>query len=228
MIFDRQIAFWGEERQHLLTNSSIFVAGVGGLGCLLSEILVRAGVGRVYLCDRGEIDETDLNRQLFYSQDDIGKKKIDVAVSWLSAIHKYTEVIPVRGDITEQGFTLPGDINGVADCLDNFESRFCLWDHLDEGSFYVHAGVEQFFGQVITLRKGGLLRLSDVFANYDDRKRVIPISANTASAVSSLAATEVLNNIFREPHLLNKFLIIDLSNFTFNKVEVRVNQQGEQ
>ncbi|SPD72054.1 putative ThiF family protein [uncultured Desulfobacterium sp.] len=227
MIFDRQIAFWGEERQSLLTNASIFVAGVGGLGCLLSEILVRSGVGRLYLCDRGEVDETDLNRQLFYTQHDIGKKKLDVAVDWLSSIHKYTDVVPVTGDIMEEDFSLPEDINGVADCLDNFESRFCLWTQLNEGMFYVHAGVEQFFGQVITLIKGDSAGLKEILANYEDSKRTIPISANSASTVSSLAATEVLNNIFGDPKLLNKLLIIDLSNFTFSKVEIRVNQPDE-
>ena len=47
MIFDRQIAFWGKEKQNQIENASIFVAGIGGLGCLLSEILVRSGVDKI-------------------------------------------------------------------------------------------------------------------------------------------------------------------------------------
>ena len=124
MIFERQIAFWGEEKQHRLEQSSVFVAGIGGLGCLLSEILVRSGVGRVYLCDKGRVAETDLNRQLFYTQNDIGRKKIDIASAWLSKIHTHTEIVPIDNDIMEEDFSLPEDINGVADCLDNFKSRF--------------------------------------------------------------------------------------------------------
>ncbi len=220
MIFDRQIAFWGEEKQALLRKSSVFVAGVGGLGCLLSEILVRSGIGRIYICDKGIVDEPDLNRQLFYTQKDIGRKKIDVASEWLSKIHNYSEVIPLSIDIMADNFSLPDDINGVSDCLDNFETRFSLWATLKEDLFYVHAGVEEHFGQILTIKKGSSSELSDVFANYDDSIRTIPVCAGSASVISSLASTEVINNLFLEPKLLNTLLIVDLSDFTFNKVEL--------
>lgn len=223
MIFERQIAFWGEEKQELLKRSSVFVAGVGGLGCLLSEILVRSGVGRVYICDKGVVDEPDLNRQLFYTRKDIGKKKIDVAAEWLTNIHPYSEIIPLSDDIMKEGFSLPNDIDGVSDCLDNFETRFSLWDRLKEGLFYVHAGVEKFFGQVLTLEKGSSSGLSDILGNYDKREKTIPVSATSASTISALASTEVINNLFGEPKLLNTLLIIDLSDFTFDKVNLSMN-----
>ncbi|GAG63694.1 unnamed protein product, partial [marine sediment metagenome] len=60
MIFSRQIAFWGEKKQMMLQKSAIFVVGIGGLGCLLAEILVRSGIGKVYLCDNGIIEKPDL------------------------------------------------------------------------------------------------------------------------------------------------------------------------
>ncbi|TFB08947.1 hypothetical protein E3V08_01685 [Candidatus Atribacteria bacterium MT.SAG.1] len=59
----------------MLQKSAIFVAGIGGLGCLLSEILVRSGIGKVYLCDNGTIEKPDLNRQILYTQKDIVKRK---------------------------------------------------------------------------------------------------------------------------------------------------------
>ncbi len=218
MIFDRQIAFWGEEKQHLLNNASIFVAGLGGLGCLLSELVVRAGVGKVYVCDKGIIDEPDLNRQLFYTQDHIGKRKLDVACSWLSSIHSYSKIIPVQGDMLDDHFALPDDIDGVADCLDNFETRFALWKKLPADKFFVHAGVEQFFGQIMTLIKGSSPPLDTIFANYNREKRIIPVSGASAATLSSLSANEVLNNLFREPKLKNVMLIVDLSDFKFDKV----------
>ena len=220
MIFERQIAFWGEEKQEMLKKSSVFVAGVGGLGCLLSEILVRSGVGRVYICDNGTVDEPDLNRQLFYTRKDIGKKKIDVAAEWLRSIHDYSKVIPLSDDIMKVDFSLPEDIDGVSDCLDSFEARFSLWDRVNKGLFYVHAGVEEFFGQVLTLRKGRSSGLSEILGNYDNREKTIPVSATSASTISALAATEVINNLFGEPKLLNSLLIIDLSDFTFDKVSL--------
>jgi molybdopterin/thiamine biosynthesis adenylyltransferase len=218
MIFDRQIAFWGEEKQRMLEHASIFVAGLGGLGCLLSELLVRAGVGKVYICDKGTIDEPDLNRQLFYTQHDIGNRKLDVAFNRLTNIHAYSEVIPVQGDILDEHFVLPEDIEGVSDCLDNFETRFALWKKLPENKFFVHTGVEQFFGQIMTFVKGSSPPLDTIFANYNKRERIIPVSGASAAALSSLSANEVLNNLFHEPKLKNIMLIVDLSDFTFDKV----------
>ena len=221
MIFDRQIAFWGEEKQQCLEKASVFVAGIGGLGCLLSEILVRSGVGKIYLCDKGRVDEPDLNRQMFYTMEHIGKKKIQVAAAWLSGIHTYTEVVPLDKDIMSDDFCLPDDIDGVADCLDNFESRFSLWNSLSEGLFFVHSGVEEFFGQVLSLIKGRSADFLKIFANYDKRERIIPVSANVVSVVSSVASTEVLNHLFHEPKLVDKFLIIDMSDFTFQVIRLK-------
>lgn len=220
MIFSRQIAFWGEQKQSLLEQASVFVAGVGGLGCLLAEIMVRSGVGKLYICDNGIIEETDLNRQILYTQKDIGALKTDIAFKKLSGIHSFTKIVPLNMDIKDKEFILPSDISGVADCLDNFESRFALWDRLKKNNFYVHAGVEKFYGQVVTLIKGQSPSLSDVFSNYEENKNIIPMCAHAVSVVSSLTATEVIKNIFNEPSLFNRLLIIDLSDFSFSKVNI--------
>ncbi|MFC1669440.1 ThiF family adenylyltransferase, partial [Spirochaetota bacterium] len=221
LIFDRQILCWGEEKQNKLHNASIFIAGAGGLGCLMSEIMVRSGVGNIYLCDTGSVAETDLNRQIFYTIDDIGKKKIDVAEKRLTSIHGLTKIKVIDKDIRDKNFTLPNGISGIGDCLDNFESRFSLWDKLEPGCFYIHAGVEDFFGQVISLIKGKSPALPKIFANYNKTERTIPVNGGNVSVVSSIASTEVINNIFREPKLLNRLLIIDLSDYTFSKVDIR-------
>jgi molybdopterin/thiamine biosynthesis adenylyltransferase len=217
-IFSRQIAFWGEEKQALLREAAVFVAGVGGLGCLMSEILVRAGVGTVYLCDKGVIDAPDLNRQLFYRQNDIGKKKLAVAVAWLSQIHPHTRIVPIDEDIMGASFELPADILGVVDCLDNFEARFTLWDKTAPDLFFVHTGVEQFFGQIVSFKKGHGPDFKKIFANYNKEERTIPVSGASASTLAALASNEVINNLFGEPKLLDTLLIVDLSDFTFNKV----------
>ena len=42
----------------MLEQAVVFVAGLGGLGCLLAELLIRAGIGKIYLCDKGKLDHT--------------------------------------------------------------------------------------------------------------------------------------------------------------------------
>ncbi len=220
MIFDRQIPCWGTDNQEKLRSASLFIAGIGGLGCLMSEILVRSGVGRIYLCDNGSVEETDLNRQIFYTKSHIDQKKITIAEDRLSGIHSFSEIITIDTDIRDKGFSIPEDATGVVDCLDNFESRFSLWDNVKPGHFFVHAGVEDFFGQVVTLIKGKSPDLRNIFGNISREKRTIPVNAASVSVVSSIAASEVLKNVFDGPKLLNLFLIIDLSDYTFSKVNL--------
>lgn len=197
------------------------ITGIGGLGCLLAEILVRSGIGKVYLCDNGIIEKPDLNRQILYTHKDIGKRKANIVVKRLSKIHSFTEIIPVDVNTKDENFIIPSDISGVADCLDNFESRFVLWDKLLRNKFYVHGCVERFYGQVVTLIKGSSPTLRDIFSNYKVLEGPIPVCAHSVSVISSIAATEVVKNIFNEPVLFNRMLLIDLSDFTFTKLDVK-------
>ena len=79
-IFQRNIQFWGEEKQKILANSSILIAGVGGLGCAVGEILTRAGIGKLILIDKDIVEISNLNRQILFDISDIGKSKVDELV----------------------------------------------------------------------------------------------------------------------------------------------------
>ena len=81
--------------------------------------------------------------------------------------------------------------------------------------------VEQFFGQVVTPIKGQVPGFAEDFANASRTLRVISVSGASAAVLSTLQANEVLNNLFKEPRLLATLLIVDLSDFTFNKVPLK-------
>jgi hypothetical protein len=81
--------------------------------------------------------------------------------------------------------------------------------------------VEQFFGQVVTAIKGQVPGFAEDFANASRTPRVISVSGASAAVLSALQANEVLNNLFKEPRLLATLLIVDLSDFTFNKVQLK-------
>jgi len=49
--YARQILHWGAEKQRIIADSSLLIAGVGGLGATVSQLLARAGIGRLYLVD---------------------------------------------------------------------------------------------------------------------------------------------------------------------------------
>ncbi|GAQ94178.1 adenylyltransferase and sulfurtransferase [Thermodesulfovibrio aggregans] len=118
---------WGEEGQKKLKNSTVFVAGAGGLGSPVSIYLAVAGVGRIIICDFDSVEITNLNRQILHSHTRIGINKALSAKITLTAINPDVEVIPITEKITEDNaFELVGDSQIILDCMDNLETRYIL------------------------------------------------------------------------------------------------------
>ncbi len=219
MIFDRQILYWGEEKQEKIRNSTVLVAGVGGLGSFISQILVRAGVGKLYIVDNGIIDEPDLNRQILYNESDVGEKKVFIAEKKLKSIHNFTDIVPIFNSVSDE-FSIPDDVNAVADCLDNFEGRKNLNNVLKKGQIEVHIAVERNYGQIITLKKGESPDLSELESNFIRYDKIIPVSADSVGVMASLGANEVINCISSQCALLNTLLFFELDSFTVKKIKI--------
>jgi|TARA_B100002003_G_scaffold130292_1_gene120469 molybdopterin/thiamine biosynthesis adenylyltransferase len=66
------------ELQKRLENSKIAVFGVGGIGTWIVNGLNQIGVGEIRITDPDVVDESNLNRQLYFDSSDIGKYKVDV------------------------------------------------------------------------------------------------------------------------------------------------------
>lgn len=222
-IFSRSILFWGEEKQAMLPRARVLVAGMGGLGCTVSELLVRAGVGTLILLDDGVVDEPDLNRQILYTLDDLGRKKVDAASARLSSIHGHTRIIPVDRKIKKDARLFEElrrhEFLGIADCLDDFKSRFILEGLLEDRIFLVHGGVRNDYGQITTIRKDATKSLKELCPDIDDPSP-LPVCPGIVSCIGSLMAHEVLNNLWNTPRLINAMLIVELSDFSFSKIRL--------
>ena len=89
MRYDRQIlmAEIGIEGQKKLGNSVVTVVGCGGLGAPALVYLAEAGVGTIRMVDGDMVSESNLNRQFLYWEEDIGKKKADLAAKKLKKMN---------------------------------------------------------------------------------------------------------------------------------------------
>ena len=75
-----------------LANSHILVAGVGGVGGILTESLVRAGVGEITIIDFDKIELSDTNRQIIALHSTLGKQKIDILRDRLKDINPHIKI----------------------------------------------------------------------------------------------------------------------------------------
>lgn len=215
--YSRQILFWGEDFQKVLKQVSVFVGGLGGLGCIVSELLARSGVGEIYLCDDGIVDLPDLNRQILYSEKDFGRKKAEVACEKLSEINSKVEFLILDEGVTEDLF-MP-NVDFTFDCLDNYKSRFLLYDLARPGCFFIHGGVDSNSGQIITLKKGVSKHLRDIYPNFSNFGK-IPVTPDAPSVIGSFMVREFYNVVSNRPQFLDTFLIITFNDLKTERMEI--------
>lgn len=219
--FIRQLPIVGESGQTALKNSSVLIAGAGGLGSLVLHLLARSGIGTLHLMDDGVVDAPDLNRQILYGAGDIGKKKVDVAREKLEGLGLGTRIFCHFRRITSDE-AVPEGIHGIVDCLDNFEGRYILddWVH-EEGIFLVHGGIHGMWGQITSVIPGKTPTLRDIFLNAAGSKETIPVIGPVPAMVASLQAIETIKLLLnQENSLANQMLLIHLKDYTIQKIPV--------
>ena len=121
--YDRQIKIrgFGIEAQKKLKNARVVVTGVGGLGCIASTYLVAAGIGEVVLVDMGEVELNNLNRQILYWEEDVGKTKIKSALEKLRRLNSEVKVEGLKIEIKEENIaSIIKEADVVVDGMDNF------------------------------------------------------------------------------------------------------------
>ncbi len=131
--YSRQILFSaiGEAGQKKIRESKVVVVGCGALGTVSSEMLTRAGIGKLTLIDRDFVEESNLQRQSLFTEEDAhqGLPKAAVAERELRAINSDVEVEGVIEDVTWQNIDrLCRDSDLILDGTDNFETRFLMND----------------------------------------------------------------------------------------------------
>ena len=78
-ILRRTFDTWGPAAQNTISRLRVGIVGLGSVGCLVAEAIVRMGVARVTLIDPDRIEEHNLDRLLYGTVGDIGRLKVDVA-----------------------------------------------------------------------------------------------------------------------------------------------------
>ena len=124
--YNRQISlkavdFDGQEK---LKESRVLIVGAGGLGCAASQYLASAGVGKIILVDFDTISLSNLQRQILYTDADMGKPKAEVAKARLQSINPNIEVQAVVKKCDDAELAeLIRQVDIVVDCTDNIDVR---------------------------------------------------------------------------------------------------------
>lgn len=148
-----------EKDQALLATKHVFVAGCGGLGCYIIELLARLGVGHLSLADHDVFEITNLNRQLYAREDNLGQSKVSAALDRIREIN--AEVSAQGFDTTIEESNAEKLIHGhdlVMDALDSFRARLVLEEACEKEHIpLVHGAIGGLHGQFALILPGDRL-----------------------------------------------------------------------
>ena len=120
---------FGYEGQKKISNAKVFVIGAGGLGCPVLHYLAAAGVGTIGVADDDVVSLSNLQRQVLYSAEDIGRAKASVAGLKLQQLNPDITINSFKMMVNStNALTLIADYDIVVDCTDNFASRYLIND----------------------------------------------------------------------------------------------------
>lgn len=204
----------GEEGQARLAGATVLVSRVGGLGSPVALELAAAGVGRLVLAHAGDIQPSDLNRQLLMTHSAIGTSRVQCAAQRLREFNPRLEIVAVNANIDPDN---AGDLVALADVVVDaaplFEERYAMNDAaFEHGIPIVECGMYDLEATITTQMAGRTGRLRDLVPEPPPIwKRRFPVFGAVSGAVGCLGAMEAIKCItgLGEP-LFNRMLMMDL------------------
>jgi len=248
--FRRQIEFLDEftssydetlRLHNKVKNSKIAIFGLGGIGSWISNGLAQIGIKKLRICDPDKIEISNLNRQLFFSEKDIGKYKVDVIQEHLPdiLIETYKTFISreenleniIRGTDFIVNCADSPSVQETSKIIDNYATKFNI-PYLVSGGYNLHLGM---IGPIIV--PGKTLTFQD-FLEYQKKNdklsnlekiKDIQTTGNLgpiAGAVANIQVMEIFKYLTGKGKVnLNKFGEIDFMDFsiTWNQFGPEVN-----
>lgn len=140
----------GLSGQEKLKAAKVIVVGAGGLGCPVLQYLTAAGVGTIGIIDFDEVDETNLQRQILFTVNDIGTNKAIAAEQRLKKLNPNVNFNVYTDKLTTQNaLSIFTDYDIVVDGTDNFSTRYLVNDaSLITNKPLVYGAIYKFEGQV--------------------------------------------------------------------------------
>jgi len=215
----------GLQGQKKLKQAKVLVIGAGGLGCPVLQYLTVAGVGKIGIAEFDIVNETNLQRQILYGTEDVGKLKSIIAKKRLEQLNSFTEleIYNLKCDLSNS-LQLLKNYDIIVDATDNLEARYIINDAcVTLGKPMVHGAIYKFEGVVSVFNyKGGATyrcynpkQKSDDFIN--PLPSVVGLFGVLPGIIGTYMACEVIKIITETGEILSgKVLLFNIQKNTLN------------
>ncbi|MCK4687455.1 MAG: HesA/MoeB/ThiF family protein [Candidatus Lokiarchaeota archaeon] len=219
----------GEEGQKKISNISVLQIGAGGLGSPCSMYLTAAGIKKLTIIDNDVLDISNLQRQILYNENQIGKDKAESAKMVLSNLNSEVQINTYKEYVDKESIKKHiKNHDFIVDCSDNFETKFLVNRiALEYNLKCVIAGIKDFYGQIITINPKKTACYQCVFSEPDKispEEGPLPVIGVTPGILGTLEALEVIKTALGLPNLENKLLMVNLLDLRFNIIDIVKNE----
>jgi molybdopterin/thiamine biosynthesis adenylyltransferase len=236
--YSRQILFsgLGEAGQENLLKSSVVMVGCGALGTVSSNLLVRAGVGRLRVIDRDFVEPSNLQRQMLFQESDARESlpKAVAAERRLRDINSGVQVEGIVGDLTsENAEEVLSGFDLIVDGTDNFETRLLLNDAAISLNLpWIYAAAVGSYGLTMTVLPGETACLACLLESEEhpaahgaeptcDTAGVLNAAVSVIASIQAAEAMKFLSG--RKDALNGKLLSFDVWSGRFQSIRVARN-----
>ena len=227
--FGRQMLVPGidEQGQLNLSKRKISIIGLGALGTVASQYLVRSGIGEIHLIDPDKIEESNLHRQINYTLEDVGAFKTEISKRKLQKINDITKIFSHQNtyeDYLEDNKNEIFDL--VFDCTDNHEnkilsSQLCKKNKVAYVSISINSTEGVYFSQ--NYKKDATACFACLFPQTDLNHRCLnsAMIGPVAGFVTSLACTKIIFALANSSNnLKSEINLIDILTSDINKLQL--------
>ncbi|MEL5892675.1 HesA/MoeB/ThiF family protein [Bacteroides sp. GD17] len=218
--YNRQLSLpeIGEEGQQKLHDAKVLIVGVGGLSSPIALYLAGAGIGTLGLVDDDTVSISNLQRQVLYTEVEVGQPKVHCAARRLRALNSEINVQAYPFRLNSENISdVIKEYDIIVDGCDNFATRYLLSDTCSALSKpYVYGAIQGFEGQVSVFGCGERPKTyRDLYPDEAETLRMPPpdksVIGVTPAIVGSVEANETLKLVcgYGEP-LTGKLWTIDL------------------
>jgi molybdopterin/thiamine biosynthesis adenylyltransferase len=222
-----EIGLRGQEKLKL---AKVLVVGAGGLGCPVLQYLAAAGVGNIGIAEYDVVDESNLQRQVLYGSEDLGKLKSIMVKNSLIHLNPHLEIEIYNLKCNRSNsLRIFKKYDIIVDATDNYESRYLINDAcVIQGKPMVHGAIYKYEGtiSVFNYKGGSTYRCYNPHQDIKDSRNPEPPAVGLFGVLPGITGTYMANEVIKiitesGEILSGKILLINILNNTFNKFTVK-------
>jgi len=223
-----EIGIGGQEK---LKKASVLVVGAGGLGCPVLQYLAAAGIGHLAIAEFDTVSEANLQRQVLYGSEDIGKLKSIIATKRIEHLNTLvrTERINIRIDASNS-LKIFGEYDMIVDTTDNLNTRYIISDTcVILGKPMIHGAIYKYEGQVsvFNYRGGPTYRCFNPAVAEGEYTNPEPSKVGLFGVLPGITGTIMANEVIKiitglGSILSGRMLLFNILDYSFNIIEIPV------